>query len=651
MKIDKSKIIPSLTTSLPLVGLYEYVAATAFEYLPKIQDNFSSAKTIVDNWLLDPGNVITSSFSNEYFLYSQPLFAAALLYFMKKDVIDANHEFEDASNYGAFGTSHFMKVNELKSAKVKQHLATNFKQPGTLLGMYDGKPLIHHDKSFKNRNVAVFGISGTQKSTAYFIPNILNTQDESIVVTDPKAELYRLTSEAKRKQGYKVHLISFILGETENSDSYNPLDYIKNDTEVADLAWTLTVNAIGKPSGDGQYWAQAQANLLAALILYTKYFLPKEQQHLGSVYELLTMKPADLEKLVNKLPNEHIVARSFNGAIKGIEERQKSQFFSGAKVALNPWVYDEIRKLTYKTDFDFKDIGKEKTIVYVRVPIAKSYARPLIATFFTQMFEELYAVGGANNGSLPVPVRLLLDEFNNIGTIPHFEERLSTTRSYKIYVSMGIQSLEQLRDRYGRGKAAEIMDNCDTTIFLGSNDEDAKEYFSKKIGVTTVKIQNESHNKSDRGSSAGESFSYATRPLLYPYELGQLPDDTTIVFMRGVPPLRLKKAYYKSIKSLYMQVAGEEASLNNYVSSDRSDYTVHDPHSIVKAMKKDEDAAEEKRQELQKNLIKDAIDSALAAHGIGVENEPSKAVSTATIEADKPRKEVLLDDEDEDFEI
>ncbi|MFB9324299.1 type IV secretory system conjugative DNA transfer family protein, partial [Cryptosporangium minutisporangium] len=188
-------------------------------------------------------------------------------------------------------------------------------------------------------------------------------------------------------------------------------------------------------------------------------------------------------------------------------------------------------------------------------------------------------MGDRNNGKLPNPVRLLLDEFNNIGTIPLFEERLSTTRSYKIYVSMVIQSLEQLRDRYGKGKAAEIMDNCDTTMFLGTNDEEAKEYFSKKLGTTTIRIQSESEQKNDKGESLGESRNYVQRPLLTTEELGRLPDHQSLVFMRGKKPMKLNKAFYTQLDQLNSMV-DKPTNLYDYEAPLRNDYEVFVPGEV-----------------------------------------------------------------------
>ena len=124
-----------------------------------------------------------------------------------------------------------------------------------------------------------------------------------------------------------------------------------------------------------------------------------------------------------------------------------------------------------------KNWAKKKMIVYVIIPIADNEFRPLISTFFTQMFSELYRLAGMNQGTLPRPVWLALDEFANIGKITDFETRLSTTRSLKIEVSIIIQDTSQLESRYGKDIAKEIISNCDTRILLKANEPDTAKYF------------------------------------------------------------------------------------------------------------------------------------------------------------------------------
>lgn len=587
MEIDKKTLVKSSISNGLIIGSLDYAVLSVMEYLPKFiqavpnpEQIASVSDSFLNNWFLNPSNALNLAINQANFGTIQLGSAALFLGLIAKDLWNKrSHKVEKAADYGAFGTSEFLTAKDIEADN--KDFALSLNAPGTVIGMIDDKPLIHKESSYKNRNVLVFGASGTQKSKSYIIPNILNTNQDSIILTDPKGELYELTSEAKRKQGYKVHLMSFILNEGQNSDKYNPLDYVTNDSEAAELANTLVINSNGKPSNGDSFWINAEAGVIATLCLYAKYFLPKEQQHLGSVYNILVSNPKTLDNTFNEIPDNHIVKRSYNGSIGNKEEKMKAQIMGGAATALDLWKYDETRLLTYQSDFDLKDIGKEKTIVYVRIPVGKRYSRPLIATFFNQLFEQLYSLGDSNSGELPNPVRMLLDEFANIGHIPLFEERLSTTRSYKIYVSPVVQSLEQLRDRYGKEKASEIMDNCDTHIFLGTNDKDSQKFFSEKLGITTIRIQGESETKNDKGESLGESRNYVQRPLLTADELNRLPDDKSIVFMRTKQPLLLNKAFYTKLKPLAAMLKSK-VKLHDYAPVTPGEYSVFEPMQYKK---------------------------------------------------------------------
>lgn len=134
-------------------------------------------------------------------------------------------------------------------------------------------------------------------------------------------------------------------------------------------------------------------------------------------------------------------------------------------------------------------------IVYVILPVADNTWEPLIANFFTQMFQRLYDVADKNYNKLPVSVNLLLDEFPNLGTIPGYEERLATCRSYGISVSTIIQSMGQLIDKYNKEKAEAIVGNCSLRFLLSVGDKLTAEYFSDLIGKTTISKHSKSVSK------------------------------------------------------------------------------------------------------------------------------------------------------------
>ena len=365
-------------------------------------------------------------------------------------------------------------------------------------------------------------------------------------------------------------------------------------------AWpptSLVINANGLPSNGDTFWINSEAGIIATLVLYAKYFLSEEKQHMGSVYNILVSTPKQLDHLFKDIPDSHIVKRSYNGCIGNKEEKMRAQIMGGAATAIDLWKYDSTRRLTYQSDFHLQDISnkEEKMILYIKMPVGKRYARPLIATFFSQLFEQLYLLAEDNDGVLPRPVRMLLDEFANIGQIPMFEERLSTTRSLGISVSPVLQSIDQLKNRYGHEKAAEIMDNADCHMFLGCNNQDSQKHFSEKLGPTTIKIQGESQTQNERGESLGESKNYVGRNLMTPNEISRLNDEQSIVFMRTKQPMLLNKAYYTKLEPLVAMMT-ERVKVHDYRPKEEGIYEVFEVPQVKETK---ENPVEEKMNEME----------------------------------------------------
>jgi type IV secretion system protein VirD4 len=478
------------------------------------------------------------------------------------------HEVEDASDYGAHGTSRFSTEKEIFD---EENISDSFTEKGTLLASYHGKPVILKDASWKNKNIAVFGGSGTGKSRSFVIPNILFSNDKSIVVTDPKGELFELTSEAKKAQGYNVKMINF--KEMDVSDRYNPLDYIREEIDARRVAVTIVMNSSNHSEPENSFWDKAEVALLSAFILFVKFHLPTEQQHFGSVFNLVTAPYAKTEEFFMGLEGDHIAKKAYNQAIAKMDEKVRANVFISLAVTLDIWKYEKICSFTYQSDFLLPEIAKEKTIVYVILPVGEREFRPLISSFFTQLFSELYKLADKHSGKLPIATQLILDEFNNIGRLPNFEERQSTARGLRLEITMIIQSIGQLRDRYGHEKADELIDNCDTRVFLGTNTVNSAKYFSDLLGVTTKRIQSVSENKGDRGESQGESRNVISRPLMTPDELLRLGDHNAIVFMRGKFPFYVQKAWFDTFPFLVNMLQRKVSPLN-YPAPQRRDYSV-----------------------------------------------------------------------------
>ncbi|MBY0077963.1 type IV secretory system conjugative DNA transfer family protein [Priestia aryabhattai] len=533
-----------------------------------------------------PFKTMLNGMSTDLFWNIQPICvgiaaAAATWHMIDKMTKD---KLEDAAEHGAHGTSRWAKLDEI----LKSNDITNEAEDAhMILGMqskfFNRRNTVFYlsNESRRNRHVAIIGGSGAGKSRGFMIPNILHINDASLVVTDPKGELYEATSEAKRKQGYKVRLINF--KELAQSDRYNPLDYIHEDIDAKLVADAIISNSSLGAKREMTFWDKAELSLLSCFLIYAKEELPEPQKSMASVFELVTSETNYIHYLFRSLPDGSIAKRAYKQAMSKLKGKTEGDVFQTLSATLDLWKYDTVNKFTYTSDFNFADLAKEKTILYVILPVADKNMRPLIGTFFSQMLQELYRVADHNFNKLPVPVELLLEEFNNIGKIPNFEEIQSTSRGYGIGIKMVIQSVEQLKDRWGDKVASELLTNCDTTLYLGSNDKDGNKYFSDLLGPTTKKVSTRSKSKNDKGTSSGENYTYIGRPLQTPDELRRMKDHEAILFIKGNFPIKLKKAWYDKLPAINEQV-GEEVSRFDYAIADRSHYDVFVPEDRIRKL-------------------------------------------------------------------
>lgn len=606
--MNKKDVLKAIIPTFGITAGLDYMAALGSIMIPKTIETLkhpAAVDQIKDyflNEMLNPANVFSTALHSEIFQNAQLGFLAFFIGGSIKKLWDArSHRLENASDYGSHGTSRWATKKEIFD---KKDIKNQLHSEGTILAKFNKLAIILKDESWKNKNIFIIGGSGAGKSKSFVIPNILNTTDKSIVVTDPKGELYESTSEAKRKQGYNVRLINF--KDLDISDRYNPFDYIRKETDALRVAKAIIMNSGGSAKQmKGDFWDKAESALLSAFILYIKYTRPIEEHHFGSVFNLATLPYADVHLLFRDLDPDHIARRAYSQAIEKLDDKVRANVFISLLVSLDLWKYQSVREFTTTSDFLLSEVGLIKTIIYVILPIAEEEVRPLISTFFTQLFTELYSLADQHFNNLPVKVKMTLDEFNNIGKIPNFTERLSTTRSYGIEVFPIVQSIGQMKDRWGPDQTDEIIDNCDTILYLGANSLSSQEYFSKLLGTTTVRIQSKSESKNDNGGSAGESYSVTGRSLLTADELRRLDDNTALIFMKGKYPMKVNKAWIHDLPDLEQQMKNP-VSRFDFEIVPRSEYISFDPTDILLRIIAEIEAAEAEEKELMKALKKAA---------------------------------------------
>ena len=421
--------------------------------------------------------------------------------------------------------------------------------------------------------------SGSGKSASYSIPNAYQCLG-SYVFTDPKGELYDRTAGYLKEQGYDIKVLNLV--RPQYSDGYNPLMHISSELDVDVIANTI-VKGQKTDSGSDPYWDDMAEMLLKALIYYLIATRPEEEQNLASCAELVRAANKNggsnlLSDLMSQLPYDH-PARMYYKSIEIAPEKTYGSILSSLQSKLGKFDSKDIAELTSTDTINFEEIGNKKTAVYVISSDTHTAYDFLLTIFFSQMIQQLYDYADQNGGRLKERTYFILDEFANIGKIPDFDKKISTSRSRGISFSVILQNIDQLEAVYEKSYET-IMGNCDTHVFLGSNSFKTVEYFSKQLGEKTIGRDSISINKDKQNHRTGKSLSdqVMARALMTPDELRRLDNDLCIIFEKGLKPVKAKKFYYYE-HPMAKEMARLEISHNDIGEIDRGIWRKYNPYN------------------------------------------------------------------------
>ena len=421
--------------------------------------------------------------------------------------------------------------------------------------------------------------SGSGKSASYSIPNAYQCLG-SYIFTDPKGELYDQTAGYLKKNGYEIKVLNLV--RPQFSDGYNPLMHISSELDVDVIANTI-IRGQKTDSSSDPYWDDMAEMLLKALIYYLIAKRPEEEQNLASCAELVRAANTNggnnlLTELISQLPYDH-PARMYYKSIEIAPEKTYGSILSSLQSKLGKFDSKEIAELTSTDTINFEDIGNKKTAVYVISSDTHTAYDFLLTIFFSQMIQQLYDYADQNGGALKQQTFFILDEFANIGKIPDFDKKISTSRSRKISFSVILQNIDQLEAVYEKSYET-IMGNCDTHVFLGSNSYKTVEYFSKALGEKTISRDSVSVNKDKKKSKTGysESDQIMARALMTPDELRRLDNDTCIIFEKGIKPVKARKFYYFE-HDMAKEMAEFKMSHNDIGEIDRGVWRKYNPYN------------------------------------------------------------------------
>ena len=404
----------------------------------------------------------------------------------------------------------------------------------------------------------------------------------SYVFTDPKGELYDDTAGYLKEHGYDIKVLNLV--NPANSDGYNPLMHVASELDVDVIANTVVKGQATEGKSD-PYWDDMAEMLLKALIYYLIATRPEEEQNLASCSELVRAANNNggsnlLTELINQLPYDH-PARMYYKSIEIAPEKTYGSILSSLQSKLGKFDSKEIAEVTSTDTINFEDIGTKKTAVYVISSDTHTAYDFLLTIFFSQMIQQLYNYADLNGGRLKMPVFFILDEFANIGRIPDFDKKISTSRSRGIQFSVILQNLDQLEAVYEKSYET-IMGNCDTHVFLGSNSYKTVEYFSKALGEKTIFRQSKSTNRDKHAHKQGfsDSEQLLGRALVTPDGL-RMDNDLCIIFEKGIKPVKANKYYYFTHPKMYKDLQANKIDHNNFDAGVRGElrkYNQYNPY-------------------------------------------------------------------------
>ncbi len=405
-------------------------------------------------------------------------------------------------------------------------------------------------KHRRNLNILVVGGSGSGKTRFFCKPGIMSVNCSYLIV-DPKGEMLRSTGYLLKEEGYDIKVFDLI--HPRQSDGYNPFTYIRDDPDVLKLMDNLVKNTTPpKGASNDPFWEKAEIALDSALMLYLLYEAPVEEQNFEMLMFMLEcarvmeedeqyQSPLDLlfQTLEERDPS-HIAVREYKVYKQAAGKTAKSILVT-ASVRLAAFIFPQYAAMMQTDEMDFPSLGERKRAIFCVIPVNDGSMNYLVSMLLTQCFQQLYLRADERyNGRLPVPVRVIQDEWANVAQPDSYPKVLATCRSYNIGINIIVQNIQSIKALY-KDEWEGIIGNCDTLLFLGGGNEPTSlEFVSKLLGKETVHTRTRGQTKGRSGSSS-VNYQQTGRDLMTPDEIRMLPTDDALLFIRGEKPVRDKK--------------------------------------------------------------------------------------------------------------
>ena len=562
---DKTRIITSVVILIIMLAILPILSLVFGQFVEVYRFNLS---LVPQNFLIKTAADIQTYFN--FFTKANPanilgwsiigLFLAYFLFSLTGSKLEKKYIQKD--DYGSHGTSRFQTFWEVKKHYFKDNLGWFLGSNTAGLKYFIGMPGAYHPVGGNlNMQALVLGSPGSYKTTSFVIPNIFHIPymyknlDEKgdLIITDPKSEIYCLTSNYLASCGYDVYVLDFI--NLKYGDSLNPINFISSDKELMEIAEgyisSVSDSTILSYSND-TFWEESEGQLLGALIGFVKEIYPSSEQTFGQVLKILTSENVRDSSKAFKFFSDYNISGTALQLWENFllaEDKVRANILIGLATKLKLFSIKGIKNITGSTTIDIKKIGAKKDrpiALFILMPDKDRTFSPIINSMVTTILNQLYKTAYEYGNTLYSPTFLILEEMANIGRIPNIQVMLGTMRSRRIYPMLIWQSLPQMKNRY-KDCWEDIISMCDTHLYLGINDDFTAQYCSRFLGNTTIKIQGISKNVGDflEIGRQSQSQNYYARNLMLPDECKRLCQSRLILNQRSFYPSLLYKVQYK----------------------------------------------------------------------------------------------------------
>ena len=523
---------------------------------------------------------------------------AVILYFVVQSKIKKARKFRRDMEYGSARWGTEADIKPFVDPKFENNVILT----GTEFLTMNTRP--KNPANARNLNACVIGSSGSGKTRFWLTPQLLQAHS-SYVVVDPKGgTLSQCGHFLQRKKGYKIKVFNSI--DFSKSMHYNPMSYIKTESDVLKFVNALIANTKGDGKEGDEFWTKAETLLYCALVAYIVFEGPEEERNMNTLVEMINSMEVreDDESFKNavdymfdglaKRNPQHFAVRQYAKYKLASGKTAKSILIScGARLA--PFDIAELREIMSYDELELDKLGDEKTALFFLISDTDSTYNFIVALAFSQMFNLLCErADNKYGGRLPHHVRVLWDEAANTGQVPGLEKIVAVIRSREISLTLFYQAMSQCKALY-KDHAETIMGNMDSIVFLGGREASTLKDISENwLGKATISMQTDSRTRG-QSESYGLNTQRLGRELLTTSEITTMPGNKCLLQLRGLPPFFSPKYDLKQHPN-YRYTAEHDSKRNAFhlerLTSRRlrlkpeEEYTVYE----VDASDEDEDA-------------------------------------------------------------